>query len=240
MANINFDKVSINFPVYGAAGRSLKRALVNVGTGGVFRKDSKNHTVVTALDSVSFKIQHGDAVGIVGHNGAGKTTLLRTMAGLYAPTSGDVEIEGSVSTVIELGAGLDSSLTGFENIFRLGLINGLNNSEINASLDAIEEFTELGEFLNSPVSTYSSGMLMRLMFSVSTIKMPDILIVDEMFSTGDTSFQKKAEERMEDLISASSIFVFASHSKDLIKKYCNRVFFLEHGRVCEIDRETLV
>lgn len=240
MANINFENVSIEFPLYGASERSLKQALVKVGTGGIFKRDTRNHSIVSALDSVSFKIKHGDSVGIVGHNGAGKTTLLRTMAGLYAPTAGVVQIEGNVSTVIELGAGLDSTLTGYENVFRLGLINGLNSREINDSIASIEEFTELGNFLYSPVSTYSSGMLMRLMFAVSTIKMPDILIVDEMFSTGDASFQKKAEERMRSLIRNSSIFIFASHSKDLIRTYCNRVFVLEHGYVKEISKDSFI
>lgn len=235
MAKIEFNNVSIHYPVYTGAERSLKKSLVKVGTGGVFKVDESNHAVVSALDQVSFSIKDGDAVGIVGHNGAGKTTLLRTMAGLYMPTAGRVTIHGRVSTVIELGAGLDSSLSGYENILRLGLIYGLTSSEIKSAISDIESFTELGSFLYSPVSTYSSGMLMRLMFSVSTIKLPDILIVDEMFSTGDASFQEKAERRMESLIDNSKIFVFASHSHELIKRYCNRVFELNHGKLVEKD-----
>lgn len=234
MAYINFSEVFLEFPDYGHSSKSLKRALVEIGTGGIFNTNKAGISVVTALSDVSFKLSEGDSVGIIGHNGAGKTTLLRTMAGLYEPTRGKVDISGTLATIIELGAGLDPLLSGSENILRLGLLHGLSKSEILASMQSIEEFTELGNFIYSPVSTYSSGMLMRLMFAVGTIKMPDILIVDEMFSTGDASFQRKAEQRMETLIDGSKVFVFASHSHELIKKYCNRLFLLSHGTVEEV------
>jgi ABC-type polysaccharide/polyol phosphate transport system ATPase subunit len=239
MAYIKFNKVYIDYPVYGASQRSIKNILVNVTTGGILRKDESNHTVVSALDNISFEINNGDSIGVMGHNGAGKTTLLRAMAGLYKPNRGQVDISGSVSTVIELGAGLDSTLSGFENIFRLGLLYGLTRQQIEAAINDIEAFTELGEFLNSPISSYSSGMLMRLMFAVSTIKLPDILIVDEMFSTGDAAFQLKAEARMRSLIENSKIFIFASHSTDLIKKYCTKLFILNHGKLEQISTKSI-
>jgi len=234
MASIKFDGVSLEYPLYGENNRSLKKSLINISTGGVFARNSKDNLVVTALNEVSFELRDGDSVGLIGHNGAGKTTLLRTMAGLYVPTSGSVKISGSVSTIIELGAGLDATLSGYDNIVRLGLLHGISLSDINKSMGEIEEFTELGNFLFSPVSTYSSGMLMRLMFAVSTIKMPDILIVDEMFSTGDSAFQIKAEKRMKNLIKQSKIFIFASHSRDLINQYCDRIFELNHGTLTEL------
>lgn len=234
MAHLIFDDVTIKYPVYNGAAKSLKKALVNVGTGGLLSKDPGEVMTVTALDRVSFNLQDGDSVGLVGHNGAGKTTLLRTMAGIYAPHNGSIKSEGRVSTIIELGAGLDSELSGYENIYRLGMLLGMSKLAVEKLLPSIEEFTELGDFLGAPVRTYSSGMLMRLMFAVSTSNQPEILLVDEMFGTGDKGFQEKAKARMEDLISSAKIFVFASHSDDLIAKFCNRIFELKHGKVQEV------
>lgn len=234
MAHLIFDNVTLKYPVYNGAGKSLKKALVSVGTGGLLSSDPGEVVTVTALDRVSFSLKDGDSVGLIGHNGAGKTTLLRTMAGIYAPHQGSVSSEGKISTIIELGAGLDSELTGYENIFRLGLLLGMTKPAILKMMPAIEEFTELGDFLNTPVRTYSSGMLMRLMFAVSTSNKPEILLVDEMFGTGDKGFQEKAKSRMEGLISSAKIFVFASHSEELIEKFCNRIFELSHGTVKEV------
>jgi ABC-type polysaccharide/polyol phosphate transport system ATPase subunit len=234
MAIINFENVCLDYPVYGGQKPTIQNSLKEISTGGVFTKNEKNELKIRALNNLSFTINEGDSVGLIGHNGAGKTTLLRTMAGIYHPTKGKVHISGTISTVIELGSGLDANLTGLENIIRLGLLYGLKVKEINDLLPEIEDFTELGDFLNSPVSTYSSGMLMRLMFAVVTSKFPDILIVDEMFSTGDANFQVKAEARMINVINQSKIFIFASHSTALIEKFCNRVFKLEHGNIIEI------
>ncbi|MGL6364969.1 ABC transporter ATP-binding protein [Aeromonas veronii] len=197
MANLIFDDVTIEYPVYNSGGMTLKRKLVNIGTGGVLSKGDNNVVKVTALKNVSFNLSDGDSVGLIGHNGAGKTTLLRTMAGIYTPVSGRVISNGKISTIIELGAGLDSELSGYENIYRLGLLLGMNKSMINDLIPSIENFTELGDFLSAPVRTYSSGMLMRLMFAVSTANQPEILLVDEMFGTGDKTFQEKAKLRME-------------------------------------------
>ena len=235
MAYINFDNVTVAYPVYNGAAKSLKNNLMNIGTGGRVSKGSDNIVTITALENVSFKLSDGDAIGLIGHNGAGKTTLLRTMAGIYTPVSGSVIKSGKISTIIELGAGLDSELTGYENIYRMGLLLGMKKKEIDNLMPSIEVFTELGNFLEAPVRTYSSGMLMRLMFAVNTATMPEILIVDEMFGTGDKGFQEKAEDRMKNVISTSKIFVFASHSNELIEKFCNRIFELKHGRVQEIN-----
>lgn len=235
MAYINFDNVTIKYPIYNSNLMSLKKKIIDVGTGGRLSKNVDNILTITALDNVSFKLSDGDAVGLIGHNGAGKTTLLRTMAGIYSPVAGKISRKGKISTIIELGAGLDSELTGYENIYRMGLLSGMSKTQIQELIPSIEEFTELGNFLGAPVRTYSSGMLMRLMFAVSTANEPEILLVDEMFGTGDKGFQEKAQARMKNIISSAKIFVFASHSDTLIEKFCNRIFEIKHGFIRELN-----
>ena len=235
MAYINFNNVTLKYPIYSAGSKSLRHNLPKIGTGGRVSKDVDNIVTITALENVSFSLNDGDAVGLIGHNGAGKTTLLRAIAGIYTPASGVIERAGKIATIIGLGAGLDSELTGYENIYRMGMLLGMSVKEINYLLPSIEEFTELGNSLDAPVRIYSSGMLMRLMFAINTAKMPEILLVDEVFGTGDSDFQEKAHDRMQNVISAAKIFVFASHSNDLIEKFCNRVFELKHGLVHEVS-----
>lgn len=234
MAQIKFEEVAIEYPIYNTKSMSLRNQLVRIGTGGRLSKETTDIVTITALDNVSFELKDGDRLGLIGHNGAGKTTLLRTMAGIYTPVRGKVTREGRVSTIIELGAGLDPELSGYENIVRMGLLLGASRVEMDGLIPDIEAFTELGDFLSIPVRTYSSGMMMRLMFAVGTAIRPEILLIDEMFGTGDMAFQEKAQARMHELIDCAKIFVFASHSHDLIKKYCHRVFSLEHGLVKEI------
>ena len=233
MAYLKFENVTLQYPIYNAKSMSLRNQLVRIGTGGQLSKETTDIVTVTALNNVSFELHDDAAVGLVGHNGAGKTTLLRTMAGIYTPISGKITREGRVTTVIELGAGLDAELSGYENIFRMGILLGASRSDMDNAIPDIESFTELGDFLYMPVRTYSSGMMMRLMFAVGTAVRPEILLIDEMFGTGDAAFQEKAQNRMKKLIETAKIFVFASHSPELIKKYCRRIFTLEHGVVKE-------
>ncbi|OZB78870.1 MAG: sugar ABC transporter ATP-binding protein, partial [Halothiobacillus sp. 13-55-115] len=160
-----------------------------------------------------------------------KSTLLRTMAGIYTPDSGRVIREGRTATVLEIGSGMDPELSGYENILRMGMLMGIPLKEMRTKIPDIEEFTELGDFLNLPVRTYSSGMTMRLMFAVATSGQPEILLVDEMFGTGDAGFQKRAKARMRDLIAKAEIFVFASHDHKLLGELCDRVFELSHGKM---------
>lgn len=234
MAKIEFDNVSLRYPIYGSHGMSLRSHLMRVATGGSIEKDSRT-TVITALKNVSFTLNDGDAVGLIGHNGAGKSTMLRTMAGIYPPSSGRVIRQGKTATVFEIGAGLDYELSGYDNIIHLGMMMGLSYSEAKALTPDIEEFTELGDFLQLPIRTYSSGMTMRLMFAVATAVVPEILLLDEMFSTGDSGFKEKSQARIHKIIEESKVFVFASHDMNLIKQYCNRVFKLEHGILVEVD-----
>lgn len=235
MASISFDNVSLSYPIYGSHGMSLRSHLMRVATGGSIEKDSRT-TVITALKNVNFKLKDGDAVGLIGHNGAGKSTMLRTMAGIYPPSIGRVVRQGKTSTVFEIGAGLNPELSGLENIVNLGMMMGLNYSDAKALTPEVEDFTELGDFLQLPLRTYSSGMTMRLMFAVATAVTPEILLLDEMFSTGDAGFQSKSQKRIHKIIDESKIFVFASHDIGLIKNYCNRIFRLAHGEVAEISK----
>lgn len=212
---------------------SLRSHLMRVATGGKIEGDART-TIVTALDNVSFTLNDGDAVGLIGHNGAGKSTILRAMAGIYPPSLGSIERQGKTVTVFEIGAGLDNELSGYDNIIHLGMMMGLTYAEAKALTPDIEDFTDLGNFLYLPIRTYSSGMIMRLMFAVATATSPEILLLDEMFSTGDEDFQKKGRARIKKIIKSSKIFVFASHDLSLIRANCNRVFKLNHGSVEEI------
>lgn len=239
MASLVFKNVTVQYPIYNSRSQSLRNQLVRVSTGGRIESEAGHIQIVTALKDVSFELKKGDAVGLVGHNGAGKSTMLRTMAGIYTPVAGEIIRQGSVATVLEMGAGMDPELTGYENIIRIAVLMGMSIAQIQKKTQEIEQFTQLGSFLNLPVRTYSAGMATRLMFAVATSTQPDILLVDEVFGTGDAEFQVKAKERMEALISSVGIFVFASHDTDLIRSYCNRFFRLEHGSVVEIGTADL-
>lgn len=233
-ARLDFTDVTLRYPLYNSHNLSLRRNLVGIATGGKLSAGAGEITQVTALEKVSFNIRSGDSVGLIGHNGAGKSTLLRTMAGIYLPLEGNIDRVGSVATMFEIGAGMDPELSGFENAQRMGMMLGMSRSEILAKLPEIEEFTELGDFLQLPVRTYSAGMSMRLMFAVATSTRPDILLVDEVFDVGDDAFKERAAIRMREFISSSQIFILASHNVSRIREYCNRVFMLNHGSVTEI------
>lgn len=231
MASIIFDKVTVDFPVYNYHHRSLKNALVQVATGGKLGSDTEGRTVVRALENLSFTLSAGDRVGILGHNGAGKSTLLRLLCGVYEPTSGHVERDGDIGSLIDISLGVDPEATGRENIYVRGALLGLAREKINTHLEEIVDFSELGEFIDMPLRTYSTGMHLRLAFAVSTIVKPSILLMDEWLSVGDESFKAKAEERLNALIRSTEILVVASHSKELIRNVCNRCIWLEHGRI---------
>src|SRR5262245_43159422 len=196
MACISLDEVSVSFPVYNTNARSLKKSMLAMTTGGRIGTDLDDTLYVKALDSVSLVFEHGDRVGLVGHNGAGKTTLLRVLAGIYEPVGGRFYAEGRIAPMFDPMLGMDMESTGYENIVLRGLFLGLSPAEIEARIDEIAEFAELGQYLAMPVRTYSSGMAMRLAFAVSTCIDPDILLMDEWLSTGDNSFVDKAERRL--------------------------------------------
>lgn len=230
MAHIIFEHVNVDFPIYNAKNRSLKNTVMQAATGGKVSFGAEG-TVIRSLEDVTFQIHEGERVGIVGHNGAGKSTLLRALSNVYAPTAGRAEIVGEIGSLVDIGLGIDGEATGKENIFIRGALLGLKKSEIEKRFDEIVEFSELGEFINMPVRTYSSGMHLRLAFAVATIIRPEILLMDEWLSVGDASFNEKAERRLNDLVKSSRILVIASHSRELIEKTCNRAMWFEHGRL---------
>jgi len=235
MAHVVFENVTLKYPIYNAGAMSLPGRLIQATIGGLLSRESRSVMSITALDNVSFTLNDGDFVGVIGPNGAGKTTLIRTIAGIYTPFSGSISRSGRISAIIELGAGLYAELSGYENIYRLAMLHGLKKSSIQSLIPEIEQFTELGDFLHAPVRTYSSGMLMRLMFAVKTATRPEILLVDETFGAGDKSFQEKAKARMESMISTVKILVLASHSEPLVQNYCNRIFEIQHGSLREVS-----
>ncbi|AAO29780.1 ABC transporter ATP-binding protein [Xylella fastidiosa subsp. morus] len=231
MALIKFENVCVDFPIYNASSRSLKKQLIQAVTGGQLRKEESGRVVVSVLKELTFTLQDGARVGLLGHNGAGKSTLLRLLNNVYFPSSGQALIEGTTGSLIDISLGTDPEATGRENIYLRGALLGMTKSEINRSVNEIIEFSELGNFIDMPLRTYSTGMHLRLAFSVSTIVCPEILLMDEWLSVGDEGFKQKAEKRLSELVQATNILVVASHSKQLILNTCNRVIWLEHGQI---------
>ena len=231
MVFLELKDVSVDFTIYNASSRSLKNHLIQIATGGQVSQDRKGHVVVRALDSINIKVEEGERVGLIGHNGSGKSTLLRLLCGVYEPTGGSVQSAGSIGSLIDLSLGTDVESTGRENIYLRGRLLGMTKIFISQNIEDIIEFSELGRFVDMPLRTYSSGMHLRLAFAVSTILRPDILLMDEWLSVGDEGFKDKVETRMNELLRDAHILVIASHSRDVILKTCNRVIWLEHGKV---------
>ena len=231
MANILFENVNVEFPIFNANGRSLTSRLLEVATGGRLDKDPSGRVLVKALQGINFEIMEGERVGLLGHNGAGKSTMLRVLSRVYTPQSGRAHIEGRVTSLIDISLGINPEASGRENIHVRGTLLGLSKAEIAEKFNEIVEFSELGDFIEMPVRTYSSGMHLRLAFAVSTVLKPEILLMDEWLSVGDESFRTKAEERLTNLVDSAKILVIASHSRELIEKTCTRAIWMEHGQV---------
>ena len=232
MASIELKNVVLDYPIYGASHRSFRHALFG-RTGGLIRQvgDRQQRIVVRALEDISFRLDHSDRLGLVGHNGAGKSTLLRVLAGVYEPVSGTINVEGRLSPLFNAAPGLDGEDTGYENIRNCGMYLGMSDDEIERKLPEIVEFCELGDYLSLPVRTYSAGMLTRLGFALATALDPEILLLDEGLAAGDARFAQRAEQRMQRLIARSSILVLASHSDAMIKDMCNKAALMEKGRI---------
>lgn len=231
MASIELSNVTVDFPVYNINSRSLKKKFLRLATGGTVSKDANEHVVVRSLNNISLTLSHGDRVGLIGHNGAGKSTLLRLLANIYEPTSGCLRIEGNVSPMLSLMHGIEAEFTGYENIIQRGIILGLTRTQISEQIEEIATVTGLGDYLYMPVRTYSSGMMVRLAFAISTCINPEILLIDEIFGAGDAAFMQGARLKMVSLLDASSIVVFASHANQLIKEFCNKAILLDGGSI---------
>ena len=224
MAKIKLDQVTVQIPIFGGHSRSLKNSFLK----RALKDDTQDISAVTALSNVSLNLRDGDRLGVMGLNGAGKSTLLRTIAGIYEPSSGSVEVEGRIASLIDISLGMNPEATGYENIRMRGIMMGLSLKQIKLIEEEIADFTELGSFLEMPTHTFSTGMHMRLGFAVSTTIPADIILMDEWLSVGDSDFMVKAEKRLQNYIEKSSILVIASHSEQLISKLTNQVIRLEH------------
>lgn len=234
MAHIELKNVTINIPIFDS-NRSLRRALYSksIGklVGGALCESSKKHVFVRALHDINLKIESGDRIGLIGHNGAGKSTLLNVLAGIYQPHSGTIKTQGKVTPLFNPNLGLDMDDTGYDNIHTMGMYNGLNKKEIADKRDEIIAFSELGDFIHSPVRTYSSGMVVRLSFAIVTSLEPEILLMDEGIGAGDANFAAKAAKRLDSFYKKINILVLASHSDQLIKQLCNKAILLEQGMI---------
>jgi lipopolysaccharide transport system ATP-binding protein len=234
MAHISLTQASVVLPIFNSSSRSLTNSLVSAATGGVLTAQRGGHITIEALKNLDLEISAGDRLGIMGHNGSGKSTLLRLLSGIYEPSSGKIERSGSIASLVDISLGINAESTGRENIFLRGKLMGLSKKEIDEKIDEIIEFSELGDYINLPVRIYSSGMLLRLAFSVSTSITADILIMDEWLSVGDGAFAERASKRLRELVDSSEILVIASHTRSLIEETCNKVVWLEHGVIKKV------
>lgn len=231
MAEIQIVKANVEIPIFNIKNRSLKSSLLSYTFGKKIKNHKGGNLSVMALNNINLRISDGDRVGIIGDNGAGKSSLLRLISGAYYPTSGLLDIKGRITSLINLSCGVDYEATGRENIFIRSALLGLKKKEVVFYLDEIIKFSELGKFIDMPFRTYSSGMQLRLLFSICIIIQPEILLMDEWLAVGDESFKIKAESYLRDLISETKIFVIASHSQEIIKNLCNRVIWIENGQI---------
>jgi ABC-type polysaccharide/polyol phosphate transport system ATPase subunit len=228
MVHVQLEAVSVEYPVYTSHTRALKTVAIS-RLGGQLAEHNRT-TVVRALSDISLELEPGDRLALIGHNGAGKTTLLRVISGVYQPQTGEVRVSGTVSSFTDITLGMDPEATGWENIIFRCIFMGMSFSEARRLAPSIAEFTELGQYLELPVRTYSSGMFLRLAFAIVTSVVPDIIVMDEMIGTGDARFVTKARERLSGLLMKTKILVIATHNKEIGATFCNKALWLEKGR----------
>lgn len=222
---IEVNNVSMRFRMANDRINSIKEYVVQLLRGKMQYKEFE------ALKNVSFNVQRGEVVGLIGHNGAGKSTTLKVISGVLQPSEGSVVVRGNIAPMLELGSGFDFDMTGKENIYLNGAILGYSEDFLNSKYDEIVAFSEVGEFIDVPLRNYSSGMITRLAFSIATVIEPEVLIVDEVLSVGDASFQKKSYDRMMELMHGGTTVLFVSHNMRQIRNMCSRVVWLENGQV---------
>lgn len=228
VAEIGMSDVSVHIPVFDYSARKLLRSL---GFNRIQQKDHGKHRTVAALKNISLALRDGDRLGIIGENGSGKSTLLRLLSGVYVPTEGSFYSVGKINSFLDISFGIEPDLTGRESIILRSSILGISKRDVAGRMEEIIEFSGLGEFIDMPTRTYSSGMFVRLAFSIATTLSPEILIMDEWLSVGDQSFRARAEDRLQAMLTTTSIVVLASHSRQLIESTCNRVVWLKSGSI---------
>ncbi len=228
MTSLVLENVGVTYPLFELRNVSLKGSIAKA-VGGALSSSSKS-TNVQSLSDISVELKEGDRIGILGHNGAGKTTFLKVCAGILEPTSGYISVEGSTASLTDITMGMDPEVSGYENIIRRGVFMGLNRKEARDLIPPVREFSELGDYLELPMRTYSTGMYLRLAFAVSTTIVPDILIMDELIGAGDASFIEKAQQRMNSLLEDANIIILASHSMDLLRQVCDKGMLLQGGQ----------
>ena len=222
---IKAEHVSVKYLMTYDRIKSMKEYLVQLVKGKI------QYEEFWALKDVSFEVKKGEVLGIIGHNGAGKSTLLKVISGILKPTEGSVQVNGTIVPMLELGSGFDFDLTGRENVFLNGAILGYSEQFLKEKYEEIVAFSELGQFIDVPLRNYSSGMVMRLAFSIATVVNPDVLIVDEILAVGDADFQEKSKKRMLELMGGGTTVLFVSHSIEQIREMCSHVIWLDHGTV---------
>lgn len=230
MAFVEVNDASVLYPIYTARTRSVKNHLLRSVGGSIgIREDAR--VVVSALHNISLSLAPGDKIALIGANGAGKSTLLKVLAGILEPSSGEVRISGRISALLDMSMGMDPEATGYENIIMRSVVLGATFAEARTRVAEIEAFSELGQYLQFPMRTYSTGMSLRLSFAIATYAQPEILVLDEMIATGDEAFSVKAKARLENIVSRLKILVLATHDLNTARSLCNRGIVLNHGRI---------
>jgi ABC-type polysaccharide/polyol phosphate transport system ATPase subunit len=227
MSLIELSHVDLEYPIREHQRATLKEFILK----GLFREKNNKRRTIRALTDISLRVQTGERVGIIGFNGAGKSTLLRTIGGIYPLARGTRHVEGSICSLFDITLGFEMEANAWDNIYYRCFVQGESPGEIKAKLQSIGEFSELGEFLNLPLRCYSTGMVMRLAFSIATSANPEILLIDEVFATGDLAFKKKAEERMKDLLHRAQIVIMVGHDLGFLRDFCTRVLWMHQGKI---------
>ena len=230
-AAVSLEHVGLDLPIFEVSGQSLKRRVMRMGRLNRIAEDNEGVVIVHALDDINLELRSGDRLGLIGANGAGKSTLLRVMAGIYPPTAGTVRCTGKAVPLLDVSMGMDEQSTGRQNIRLRGLLLGMGETELKAKTEEIAEFTELGDYLDLPLRTYSTGMRVRLGFAISTAVDAEILLLDEVLGVGDAKFQTKAKTRLEGLHARAEIVVIALHSNEAIRQACNKAVWLHQGKI---------
>jgi lipopolysaccharide transport system ATP-binding protein len=230
MTHLTAFNIAVDFPLYHSDNRSLKKTILGA-TAGRFGQDDKHRPVVQALRNISFTLRSGDRLGLIGSNGSGKTTLLRALSGIYQPGNGSLSMEGRLTSLLDPGQGMNMELSGRENIRLRGYFLGMPTADIARLESDVEDFAEIDQFMDLPVRNYSSGMVVRLAFAMATAIHPEILLMDEWILAGDASFMEKAKRRIEAMVNKADILILASHSSSIVAEWCNRLIWLEQGKI---------